>query len=32
MGLSPVSLYHPEVIQSYPSLFAPAYKAFWGLP
>ncbi len=30
-GVSPFSLYHPEVIQQFPAEFNTAWRAFWGL-
>lgn len=30
-GVSPFSLYHPEVIQMFPEYFNNAWRAFWGL-
>jgi hypothetical protein len=30
-GVSPFSLYHPEVIQQFPAEFNNAWRAFWGL-
>ena len=30
-GVSPFSLYHPEVIQQLPEYFNNAWRAFWGL-
>jgi len=30
-GVSPFSLYHPEVIQQFPQYFNNAWRAFWGL-
>jgi len=31
VGVSPFSLYHPEVIQQFPAEFNNAWRAFWGL-
>lgn len=31
-GVSPFSVYHPEVIQAFPEAFSPGFNAFWGLP
>jgi len=30
-GVSPFSLYHPEVIQQFPAAFNNAWRAYWGL-
>jgi hypothetical protein len=30
-GVSPFSLYHPEVIQRFPAEFNNAWRAFWGI-
>ena len=30
-GVSPFSLYHPEVIRQFPAEFNNAWRAFWGL-
>jgi len=30
-GVSPYSVYHPDVIQTMPSQFGNAWRAFWGL-
>jgi hypothetical protein len=30
-GVSPFSLYHPEVIQQFPSYFNNDWRAFWGI-
>lgn len=30
-GVSPFSVYHPEVIQSLPGLFNANWSSFWGL-
>ena len=30
-GVSPFSLYHPEVIQQFPGQFNSGWRAFWGL-
>ena len=31
-GVSPFSVYAPEVIEQFPELFNSAWRAFWGLP
>lgn len=30
-GVSPYSIYHPEVVQANPSLFNDAWRSFWRL-
>lgn len=30
-GVSPFSLYHPDVIKANPSIFGTGFKKFWGL-
>lgn len=30
-GVSPFSVYHPEVISALPESFGPNWKAFWGI-
>lgn len=30
-GVSPFSLYHPEVIQQFPGEFNNAWRAYWGI-
>jgi hypothetical protein len=30
-GVSPLRVYHPEVIQQFPGYFNDAWRAFWGI-
>jgi hypothetical protein len=30
-GVSPYSVYHPEVISKYPEMFGSPWKQFWGI-
>jgi hypothetical protein len=31
LGMSPFSVYHPDVIQQFPEFFNQSWRDFWGL-